>query len=135
MKSLDFTVESDDFVQPDVGLGRVTSLTLDRSWLDTVEAELLFDIELTEPVHLGLRAGYHSPVSNDRKMDLISLDGHRLLATAALRWQVTEDTALTAHLSCQHMLERTVTASEYDRGNGVYGLTILVAGLGLQQRF
>jgi len=132
VKSLDVTIRSPDLAQPELGLGDVVTLGLDRSWMDTFEVESLVDVALGEAWKLGVRAGYHSPVSPDATMDLLSLDGQRLIGGLAARWQATDALALTAHVSGHHVLSRTVQASNFDRGNGVYDLSILIAGAGVQ---
>lgn len=134
VRSLDVTLQSPDFVQPQLGLGDTTAISLERAWLDTVEAEALLAWTPSDTVRLGLRAGYHSPMSPDATVDLISIDGHRLIGglMARKRWG---GFALTGTVGAHHVLPRTVVASRYDRGNGVYTLTIVHANVGLAWRW
>jgi len=133
--SLTVTIESDDFAQPELGLGRVNRINLQRKWIDSLELETLTDVQVTDDLGIGVRLGYHSPVSPDRYMDLIALDGHRLIGGVGGRLAFGDALTLTAHATVQHMLSRTVLASDNDRGNGTYDLTILIAGAGFQYGF
>jgi len=65
-------------------------------------------------------------------VDLISIDGHRLLGGLMARWQGTPWLALSGQLGVHHLLERTVTASDFDRANGVYQLTLVAFGGSLE---
>ena len=126
--SLDITMQSLDLAQPKLGVSDVASYSLPRRWNDTLETCALAVFRLTPGFRLGLRGGYHSPVSPDATMDLMAIDGHRLIAGVLGRWQLEGGLQIGAHIGGHHILERRVVASDYDRGNGIYGLTIIHAG-------
>ncbi|MCO4760212.1 MAG: outer membrane protein transport protein [Myxococcales bacterium] len=134
VQDLTVTLQSDDFVQPKLGLGDTTAIALERGWVDTVEAEVLAVWRSGNGMRLGLRGGYHSPMSPDATVDLLSIDGHRMIGSVMLR-QAWGGFALSGTVGGQHVFDRTVEASRYDRGNGVYGLTIVHANLGLEWRW
>ena len=133
VKSLDVTLQSDDFVQPKLGLGDTAALSLERDWLDTLEAELLTVAQLNDNAQIGLRVGYHSPMSPDATVDLVSIDGHRFVA-AALASRTWGSMTASLAVGLHHVLPRTVEGSKYDRGNGVYRLTIGHLNVGLRWR-
>lgn len=128
VQALEVTMRSDDLAQPQLGVGNVSSFALQRRWNDTLEAELLVQWRAGQWTTLGLRAGYHSPVSPDRTVDLASIDGHRLIGSLLVKLQLLDALALSGGLGVQHVLDRTVVASDHDRGNGIYALTLLSAG-------
>ena len=135
VESLRVTLESDDLVQEELGIGPVAQLDLARRWNDAVEVELLTTYDLNPDMRLGLRLGYHSPASPDSTVDLASIDGHRLVAGVTGRYQATESVALDLWVQLHQVLPRRVVASDYDRGNGEYLLTILGAGGALDLSF
>ena len=128
IESLDITMQSLDLAQPKLGVSDVASYSLPRRWNDTLETSALAVFRASEGFRLGLRAGYHSPVSPDATMDLMAIDGHRLIGGLLARWQFDGGLQVGAHVGGHHILERRVLASEHDRGNGIYGLTIIYAG-------
>jgi len=128
VERLDVTLQSPDLAQPQLGIGDATAFSLPRRWMDTVEVEGVVDWLSSASLRWSLRAGYHSPMSPDATMDLISIDGHRLLGGLMARWQSTGWLALSGQVAVHHLLERRVVASDYDRANGIYGLTLLVFG-------
>ncbi|HAN31143.1 MAG TPA: hypothetical protein DCQ06_06045, partial [Myxococcales bacterium] len=65
VKTLDVTLQSQDLTQPKLGLGDTAALSLERDWIDTVEAEVLASVDLSRRLKLGWRVGYHSPMSPD----------------------------------------------------------------------
>ncbi len=135
VESLRVTLESDDLIQEELGIGPVAQLDLARNWNDAVEIELLTTYDLNADMRLGLRLGYHSPASPDTTVDLASIDGHRLVAGVMGRYVATENVALDLWVQLHQVLPRRVVASEYDRGNGEYLLTILGAGGALDLTF
>lgn len=131
VQELAVTLQSPDLAQPQLGIGDTTDFILPRRWHDTVEVEVLTSVLATPALEWSFRAGYHSPMSPDATVDLISLDGHRLLAGLMMRWQWTDWLAVGGQAAVQQVLTRTVVASDHDRGNGVYGLTVLALGASL----
>ncbi len=134
VRDLTVTLQSPDFIQPQLGLGDTTAISLARNWVDTVEAELLAVWRTASGLRFGLRGGYHSPMSPDATVDLLSIDGHRLIGGLMAR-KAWGGFALSALLGGHYVLPRTVEASDYDRGNGIYTLTILHANVGLEWRW
>ncbi|HAN31144.1 MAG TPA: hypothetical protein DCQ06_06050 [Myxococcales bacterium] len=72
-------------------------------------------------------------MSPDATVDLMSIDGHRLIA-GLLASQSFGAVTLTAAVGVQHVLPRRVVASRYDRGNGWYRLTIGHLNVGMVWR-
>lgn len=135
VESLRVTLESDDLVQEDLGLGPIAKIELPRRWNDTVELELLTTWDFGADARLGLRLGYHSPAPPDSTVDLSSIDGHRIIAGLMGRYQVHEHLALDVWAMLHQVLPREVVASLHDRGNGTYALTVLGLGGALDLSF
>jgi len=113
------TLQSPDLAQPTLKVGDVVKLREPRRWKNTI-ATLLTGIFKVKPYFdVGLSAGYQSSASPDETMDLSSPDGDRLVFQLGARltygrWD------LTAALHLHHFLERHVTTSDFDKGNGIY---------------
>ena len=135
VKSRDVTVKAPGLAQPKLGLGQVTKIGIDRSWRDTLEVETWLETAPTESWRFAARLGYHSPVSPDRTMDMLALDGHRLVAGLSGQLRLNKRLAVSVQAMAQTLLTRVVAGSAHDRGNGTYDLSILVLGLGVQQAF
>lgn len=128
IETLDVTLQSPDLAQPELGIGPVAKISLPRDYNDTVEVEALVGVTVDEGLELGFKAGYHSPMSPDKTMDLSGIDGHRLVMAVMGNYQATDLISLQLQLLYQQVLPRTVEASDYDRGNGTYALSILHLG-------
>lgn len=128
VEALIVTIESPDLELPTLGLGSTARVELPRDWNDSFEVELLLAHQVAEILRLGFRAGYHSPVSPDRTLDLASIDGHRLIGAAMVDVKISDTIALQGQVMLQHLIPHEVTNSDFDLGNGTYGLTIFHVG-------
>ncbi|MEO8179841.1 MAG: outer membrane protein transport protein [Deltaproteobacteria bacterium] len=105
-----------------LGVGNTVDQDLARNWKGVVLAELNGRLDATDTLRLSLTAGYHSPASPDATIDIISLDGQRLILGAGLAYRFTERAALLADVEGQFLVPRHVSSSDYDLGNGTYRL-------------
>jgi len=135
VERLSVTIESEDLVQESLGLGSVATITMPRRWRDTAEVETLFEFQVNETLRLGVRGGYHSPASPDETVDLTSIDGHRVVAGIVGSLTVGPGHVLTLGAHLHQLISRRVVASDHDRGNGRYELTLLNVGGAYQGSF
>lgn len=141
VESLDATLESNQLVQPELGLGRKTSVAIPRDWQDTVH----FDGRLTyaepERWRVGGVLGFHTGVSPDSTLDVASPDGPRLVMAALGAWSLGQvdwlsaDVELVGDLHVQYVLPRENTQSDYDLANGEYSLLVLAGTAGARVRW
>jgi long-chain fatty acid transport protein len=129
---LRITIQSEDLALPDLDVGPVASIAMPRRWNDTGEVELMTAFRVDSSVRLGLRIGYHSPASPDQTVDLTSVDGHRIVAALMGRLSLSSHVALTAQATLHQLIPRVVEASDHDRANGRYDVTIVGGGLALE---
>jgi long-chain fatty acid transport protein len=123
---------SPDLAQPKVGLSDTSLVVLPRRWKDTIAVEGSVAFAATDRLALWGVAGFHSAASPDQTVDVASVDGDRLVGDVGLRFAVSPTMTLIGEAKVQHILERTVEASDYDLGNGRYNLTLLLLGGHLQ---
>lgn len=128
VESFDFRIESEGLAQPELGLGSTQQVRIQRDWHDTVELEVS-SRRLWERGELVFGAGYHSPASPDRWMDVAALDGHRAVMHVGGWAQMGGGWEAGGSFALQTLVPRRVVASAYDRGNGRYHL--LLAGMTL----
>ncbi|AKT36147.1 OmpP1/FadL family transporter [Chondromyces crocatus] len=132
-----FVVEtqSPDLAQPRLGIGDRVKVRLPRDWNDTIWVEARAQYRVTDWLRGWVTAGYQSPASPDRTIDVASPDGHRLIGGAGGELQVTEGFSLLGDVRLQGILPRTVTESDHDLGNGTYGMFLAAIGGHLRFRF
>lgn len=130
-------LDSPDLELPDIGLPRVSQVTLDRSWKGTVHAEFSVRARVGKKKRARLSGtlGYHSGASPDSTIDVASPDGNRLLGAVGVGYQVKDRITLYADGEIQGILPRTVTDSDYDLGNGTYNLVLGVVMLHIEVKF
>jgi long-chain fatty acid transport protein len=127
--------DSPALAQEALGVGRTIEQDLIRNWAGAVVSEVNGRIDVSDALRLSLTTGYHSPASPDATVDIISLDGHRIILGAGMAYRFSEHAALLAGLEGQFMLPRNVTASDFDLGNGTYRLLVSALMLHGQFRF
>lgn len=110
---------SDGFVQPDLGLGDTVDATIPRRWQSSIAAE----VGLAHP-NYSVTVGYESPASPSATVDVASVDGHRLVVRGGGRVTLSDRAALWVGGKLQGIWPRTVTTSDFDLGNGRYGLAL-----------
>jgi long-chain fatty acid transport protein len=125
--------DSPGLAQEALGVGRTIEHDLIRNWVGAVVSEVNGRIDVSDALRLSLTTGYHSPASPDATIDVISLDGHRIILGAGMAYRFSERAALLAGVEGQFMLPRNVTSSDFDLGNGTYRL--LVGALTLHGQF
>lgn len=120
------TLDSPDLAQPEIGVPSRTQVALRRDWKGTVHAELSVraSVGKRERVRLSGTLGYHSSASPDATIDVASPDGHRLIGALGVAVAINERIAFMADGEVQGILPRTVTASDFDLGNGTYDLVL-----------
>ncbi|WP_233561054.1 OmpP1/FadL family transporter [Sorangium cellulosum] len=125
-----FVVEasSPDLAQPKLGIADRVAVTLPRKWNDTVWVEAGAKYKLSETLLATASVGYQSPASPDSTIDVASPDNHRLIGDVGGVLKVSDRVSLSADVRVQGILPRTVTASEYDLGNGEYTLLLTTVG-------
>jgi long-chain fatty acid transport protein len=132
---VDIELTSPELEQPALGIGQTVPQALVRDWKDTVHAELSVRGQATEKLRVSGTLGYQSGASPDSTIDMASPDGHRLLGAAGVEYAFSDRFALLGDLRLQGILPRTVTASDYDLGNGTYSLFIGVAAVHAKLKF
>ena len=126
------TLRSPDLAQPKFGLPPSSKAVLPRNWNDSVHVTLPGRYRLERGPDLLWTVGYESPASPDETIDAASPDGHRLIGGFGARFTFANGMGLLADLKLQATLPRTVTASDYDLGNGTYTLFIAAVGAHLE---
>ena len=81
--------------------------------------------QLTKNIDLGMTVGYSSSASPDETVDLASPDGDKLIFMWGARLTAGR-IDFTAALHWQHILERHVTNSDFDRANGIYKIDFVL---------
>ncbi|WP_157595513.1 OmpP1/FadL family transporter [Plesiocystis pacifica] len=135
--TFDITLDSEQLAQPALEIPRRTTVGLRRDWVGAihVEASARAVVDKKEKVRVSGTLGYHSPASPDATIDVASPDGQRLLGALGVAYQINPRVAVLADGELQGILPRTVTASDYDLGNGRYNLLLGTFMLHLQARF
>lgn len=128
VESIDVTIQSPDLAQPALGIPDVAQISLPRRWNDTVQIEVLAATTLPTDVTLGVKLGYHSPMSPDSTTDVGSPDGQRIIASLLTDLPVTDGLRLQLQADIQATLPREVRGSDYDLANGTYDLLLLNLG-------
>lgn len=120
------TLDSADLAQPAIGIPRISEVALRRDWQGAVHVQLSARATLgkRERARVSGTVGYHSSASPDQTIDVASPDGHRLIGAAGFGYQVTERVGLMVDGVIQAIIPRTVTASDFDLGNGTYNLVL-----------
>jgi len=134
VEALDVRLESNDLVQPELGLGPRASMRIPRAWSDTLQADVRALYRLRPAWELGGLLGYHSPASPDTTLDVASPDGHRVVAALLAGWQPGGPLDWQGSLQLQWVPERLNQASDMDLGNGRYGLVLVTATVGARWR-
>ena len=123
------TLDSPDLAQPALGLPAKSTVALPRDWNGSVHAELHARLRPHDIVRLSMTFGYHSPASPDATIDVASPDGHRLLGGVGVGVDVKGKVEIIVDGEVQGIVQREVTSSDYDLGNGTYDLVISQVGL------
>ncbi|MCA9538394.1 MAG: outer membrane protein transport protein [Myxococcales bacterium] len=139
--ALTATLDSNELVQPELGLGSQATVALVRDWVDTVRVDARVMHKMDE-LRLGGVLGYHTGASPDETLDVASPDGHRVVGAfiagyhlGALEWLGGGDAELVGDLHVQYVLPRETTKSDYDLANGTYSLLVMALTGGLRIRF
>lgn len=135
VERFDGRVRSAQLAQPALGLADTTQLSLPRRWRDTIAVEGTVRVGVSERLLVWATGGYHSSASPDETIDVASPDGDRIVAAVGGRLTLGERWALYGDVEVQTILPRTVTASDYDVGNGEYRLTLVNLGAHVQRTF
>jgi long-chain fatty acid transport protein len=125
VRSFVVTLQSPDLAQPSLGVPDVVRIVERRNWRDTVSTLATGIFKVTRNVEIGLSLGYQSSAVPDATMSLASPDGNRIVGSAVSRLSFGRF-ELSAGATVNHILRRTVTASEFDKGNGTYDITLLL---------
>lgn len=134
LEAFNVVLRSDDLAQPDIGIGRTTSIALERQWQNTVALQGIVAHDLSQKTEVWGLAGYQSNAVPDETLDASSPDGNRLEFGLGLAYDLSERIDMILDSKIQHVLTRENRASNYDKGNGKYGLTLLSLGLHLNIR-
>ncbi len=129
--TFDVVIKSEQLRQEAIGLPDTATLTLKRDWHNTVSASLLADYAISERVLGWAMAGYQQGAVPDSTIDTASPDGHRIEFAIGGDVILSRRYRMIADAKMQQVLRRTVTTSEYDLGNGTYGMTLFSIGLHL----
>ncbi len=132
---IDIELSSPDLAQPELGIGTTAPQPLVRDWIGTFHVEVAPRIRISDRLRVNTLLGYHSPASPDATVDLASPDGHRIIFGGGVDVALTSRFSLLADLEGQAIVPRTVTSSDFDLGNGEYGLFIGQVGLHGRLRF
>jgi long-chain fatty acid transport protein len=132
---VDITLDSPDLAQPTIGIGSSVPQDLVRNWKNTVHAELNLRGQATKKLRISGMLGYQSGASPDSTIDMSSPDGNRLLGGVGVEHAFSDRFSLLGDLRLQGILPRTVTASDFDLGNGTYKLFLGVAAIHAKIRF
>ncbi|MEZ4436162.1 MAG: outer membrane protein transport protein [bacterium] len=141
VQDLTATLRSNEFVQPELGLGDSATVALPRDWSDTWQADARV-MYTTDDWFAGGVVGYHTPASPDSTLDVSSPDGDRVtvavqggLELGKQAWLWGADLGLVADLHVQYVLPRENTGSDYDLANGEYTLLLGAISGGIRARF
>lgn len=124
---IDIELSSPQLAQPALGIGSTVPQELVRDWNNTVHAQLNLRGQVTDKLLLSGSLGYQSGASPDSTIDMASPDGHRLIGGVGLEYGLNERWSLLGDLYLQGIVPRTVTASDFDLGNGTYRMFLGVA--------
>jgi long-chain fatty acid transport protein len=132
---VDITLESPDLAQPALGIGQSVPQDLVRNWRNTVHTDLNVRVQATDKLRVSGSLGYQSGASPDSTIDMASPDGHRLIGGAGIEYAISERFSMLGDLRLQGIIPRTVTASDYDLGNGTYRMFLGVAAVHAKIKF
>ena len=133
--TIEIKLTSPELAQPELGIQDSADQPLVRNWVGTVSADLVPRVQATDKLQVNLLAGYQGPASPDSTIDMASPDGHRIVFGAGVGYQVGPRFRFLADFEGQVLAPRTVTQSDFDLGNGEYGLFIANITLHGQLRF
>jgi long-chain fatty acid transport protein len=128
-------LESPGLARDALGVGNTVEQDVIRNWKGALIAEVNARIDASDELRLSVTAGYHSPASPDATIDIISVDGHRIIVGGGIAYRFTGRFALLADFEGQYVIPRHITSSDYDLGNGTYDLFIGAMALHGQFRF
>lgn len=128
LDAFDISLSSPDLAQPEFGLPATSGKALRRDWDDAVHLTVLGGHTLDGGTVLNWLVGYQSPASPDATVDVSSPDGQRFLGGFGATFGFDNGMRLALDGQLQFIAPRTVTASEFDLGNGEY--TLFLASLG-----
>lgn len=128
VEAFDVVLRSDQLAQPDVGLGRTQRIELPRRWQNAFAIEAFASYQISDLVDSWASVGFQQNAVPDSTIDASSPDGDRLVFGAGAVFDVNERFDVITDLKINHVLTREVVGSDYDIGNGEYGLTLLSIG-------
>lgn len=128
LQSFDVVLRSDDLAQPELGISRTADVTLPRRWKDSIGVDGFLDYRFSERTAIFGHLGFQQNAVPDATIDASSPDGDRIIIGAGLFHDFPGRFDVSIDATVQHTLPREVTASDYDLGNGKYGLTLLNLG-------
>lgn len=134
LEAFEVVIQSEDLAQPDLGISSATSIDLERDWKNTFALQGIFSYDTSDRLELWGLAGYQSNAVPDETLDASSPDGDRIELGAGLVYDLSDRLDLMLDLKVQHVLTRVNQASNFDKGNGEYGLTLASAGAHLNIR-
>lgn len=128
LQSFDVVLRSDDLAQPELGISRTADVTLPRRWKNSLGVDGFLDYKFNEHTAIFGHLGFQQNAVPDATIDASSPDGDRIIVGAGLFHDFPGRFDIGIDATVQHTLPREVTASDYDLGNGKYGLTLLNLG-------
>lgn len=141
VQDLTATLQSNELVQPELGLGDSATVALPRDWSDTVQVDLR-GMYASDDWYAGAIVGYHTPASPDETLDVSSPDGDRVVVAlqggmefGKINWLWGADLGILADVHVQYVLPRENTNSDYDLANGTYSLLLAAVTGAIRARF
>lgn len=131
----DVRLKSRALEQPMLGLPSSTGLKLPRHFKDTFGGRVRGRLVVSPELSLWAQLGVETGAVPDRTIDMASPDGTRIAVAIGAAQNLTDDLRVILDAQLHTMLERHVVRSDYDLGNGTYGLRIAVIGAHLDYLF
>lgn len=128
LKSFDVVLRSDDLAQPELGISRTADVTLPRRWKDSIGVDGFLDYRFSDRTAIFGHLGFQQNAVPDATIDASSPDADRIIVGAGLFHDFPGRFDVGIDATVHHTLPREVTASDYDLGNGKYGLTLVNLG-------
>ncbi len=132
LKAFDITLNSEDFEQPALGLGAQQSAVIVRDFNDALDAKLQVRGAVGRGGQLLGSVGYASPAAPTSRVDVITPDGHHVIASVGYRQQLPRQLALIFDTTVNYMVPRRVEDSVADLANGEYRFLLAAFGVHLQ---
>ena len=132
LEAFDITLDSEDFEQPALGLGAQQSALIVRDFNDALDAKLQVRGAVGRSGQILGSVGYASPAAPSSRVDVITPDGHHVIASVGYRQQLPRQLALIFDTTLNYMVPRRVEDSVADLANGEYRFLLAAFGIHLQ---